>query len=84
MPKINYGNYGGSDVKAVYTPPAGYLLKSCTLCGSKAIYYAGRSAFCFDHKVDAIRATQKRTNNESYIMRTMRDPAQPYENEVVG
>ncbi|MGE3519221.1 MAG: hypothetical protein AB7J63_09735 [Vicinamibacterales bacterium] len=33
---------------------------SCSICGGKAIYKAGRKGFCFDHRRDA-EAEARRT-----------------------
>ncbi len=81
----SFGHYGGSNIGNM-APPKGYNLKQCSLCGDKAIYYAGRYAFCFEHKGEAILATQRRLKTyPSFIMQTMRDPNEPYEmDEVEG
>ncbi len=80
MPKLNYGNYGGANVNNAHIVPKGYTLKVCSLCPSKAIFYAGPYAFCFDHKAEARAATQRRLKTyPAFIESTMRDLAQPYE-----
>lgn len=79
MPKLNYGNYGGANVKNIGHAPPGYEKKTCDLCGAKSLYYAGKEAFCGDHKAEAIVATSKRLRNyPSYVMKGTKDPAQPF------
>lgn len=69
----------GNGVSNVKTPPGGYEKKTCDLCGAKSLYYAGKEAFCGDHKTEAIVATSKRLRNyPSYVMKGTKDPAQPF------
>jgi hypothetical protein len=69
MAKLNYGYYGGFNVKYIDKPrfSKGYQQKVCCLCDGKALWHEqGRGYFEF-HKAAAVEAMQKKS--ETYARR---------------
>jgi hypothetical protein len=72
MARLNYGYYGGFNVRFIDKPrfSKGYEQRICCLCDGKALWHQDGQGYCEFHKAAAVAAMQKKS--ESYVTRIIR------------